>query len=99
MFNTPRWRSIDGGAYMAQQRFKGQAGMGGRGKNQSRYRQDVATRRKRKVPALRKAKIPGSPAGPPARRNQKRNQRSWRAARTFRLKKRTRYPSSKLSRQ
>ena len=71
---------------MAQQRFKGQAGMGGRGKNQARYRKDVVSRRKR-VPSFKKASLPGSPSGSPPRRNQKRNQRAWRAHRTFRLKK------------
>jgi hypothetical protein len=79
--------------YMAQQRNKGQAGMGGRGKNQAKYRQDVATRRKTRIPALAEPSIPGSPSGPPARRNQKRNQRTWRAQRQFALKKVTRRSS------
>jgi len=71
---------------MAQQRFKGEAGIGGRGKNKARYRQDTVTRRKR-TPATKKARVPGSPSGSAGRRNQKRNQRSWHGKRRFRLKK------------
>src|SRR5436190_8563234 len=37
---------------MAQQRNKGMAGMGGRGKNKAKNRQDMATRRKRKMQPL-----------------------------------------------
>jgi hypothetical protein len=71
---------------MTQQRNKGQAGMGGRGKNQAKHRQDVATRRKRRMQPLREANIPGSPSGSRARRNQKRNQRDWHAERRQRVK-------------
>jgi hypothetical protein len=71
-----------------QQRYKGQAGMGGRGRNQGRTRQDKVVRRSARVPKLAKAKIPGSPSGKnPRRRNQKRNQRDWHAERRFKVKK------------
>ena len=72
---------------MTQQRNKGQAGMGGRGKNQIRHRQDTGTRRKRRMQALREPELPGSPPGPPAVRNQKRNQREWHAERRLKVKK------------
>jgi hypothetical protein len=72
---------------MAPERNKGQAGMGGRGKNQTKYRQDVATRRKRHMQALADPNIPGSPCGTPARRNQKNNQRAWHAERRQRVKR------------
>jgi hypothetical protein len=72
---------------MAQERNKGQAGMGGRGKNQPKNRQDVATPRKRKMPALATVDVPGSPSGTSARRNQKRNQREWHGDRRRQVKK------------
>jgi hypothetical protein len=61
--------------------------MGGRGKNQVKHRQDVATRRKRKMQALREPAIPGTPSGTRTRQNQKRNQRDWHAQRRHRVKK------------
>lgn len=71
-----------------QQRNKGQAGMGGRGKNQLKNRQDVATRRKSKTPKLPKAKVPGEPSSKnPRKRNQKRNQREWNEERMLKIKK------------
>jgi hypothetical protein len=67
---------------------KGQAGMGGRGKNQAKTRQDKATRRTVRTQGLVKAHIPGSPSGKnPRRRNQKRNQRTWHEERRFAVKK------------
>lgn len=70
------------------ERSKGQAGMGGRGKNQSRNRQDKATRRKARVPKIAKANVPGSPSGKnPRKRNQKRNQRQWHQQRRLRVRK------------
>jgi hypothetical protein len=59
---------------MVQQRFKGQAGMGGRGKNQRRTRQDKVTpRRKRKTGGGVTLEKPSDKP----RWNQKRNQTEW----------------------
>jgi hypothetical protein len=59
-----------------QQRFKGQAGMGGRGKNQRRTRQDKVTpKRKRKTGGGASLKR----SSPHPRGNQKRNQKQWSA--------------------
>ena len=63
---------------MAEERNKGQGGMGGRGKNQERGRHDVGTRR-------RERKTGGGasltkPSGS-RRANQQRNQREWQAER------------------
>jgi hypothetical protein len=67
---------------------KGQAGMGGRGKNQAKTRRDKGTRRKGTIPKLASAKVPGSPSGKnPRRRNQKRNQREWHEDRRMQVKK------------
>jgi hypothetical protein len=63
---------------MVQQRNKGQAGMGGRGKNQKKGRQDQATRRRKKLPLGEKKG--GATLTPPSksrRLNQKRNQTEW----------------------
>jgi hypothetical protein len=71
-----------------QERSKGQAGMGGRGKNQARTRLDKATRRKVRVPKIAKGIVPCEPAGKnPRKRNQKRNQRIWHGERASRVKK------------
>jgi hypothetical protein len=71
-----------------QERSKGQAGMGSRGKNQPRNRKDKATRRKVRVPKVAKATVPGSSSGKnPNERNQKRNQLEWHAERRFRVRK------------
>jgi hypothetical protein len=71
-----------------QERSKGQAGMGGRGKNQSHTRQDKATRRKVRMPKIARAIVPGEPAGKnPRKRNQKRNQRKWHNERASSVKK------------
>jgi hypothetical protein len=73
---------------MPQQMNKGQAGMGGRGKNQLKGRQDKGTRRKGRIPKLAEANIPGSPSGKnPRKRNQKRNQREWRQKRELHVRK------------
>jgi hypothetical protein len=59
---------------MPQQKNKGQAGMGGRGKNQKKGRQDQATRTKERKPGG------GATRSRPAltaRGNQKRNQKEW----------------------
>ena len=63
---------------MAQQRNKGQAGMGGRGKNQERGRHDVGTRRRTRKSGGGASR--SRPAGT-ARGNQGRNQREWQAER------------------
>jgi hypothetical protein len=69
-------------------RNKGQAGMGGRGKNKLKSRTDQPTRRKVRNQKIAKAKVPGAVASKnPARRNQKRNQRSWHSERAFKVKK------------
>src|SRR2546423_9278945 len=71
-----------------QQRYKGQAGMGGRGKNSPKLRQNRTTKRKVRVPKLAEAIIPGAPPSKnPHKRNQKRNQREWHAERRFKVKK------------
>lgn len=67
---------------MAHERNKGQAGLGGRGKNQTKGRQDQATpsprgRKKSNLTQARNKEVPGSPSGAPERRNQKKNQRDW----------------------
>ena len=78
-----------------QQRHKGQAGMGGRGKNQPKNRQDVASRRKVTVPRIPKAKLPGAPESPnPRKANQKNNQRKWHAKRAFAIKKAQHVPEN-----
>jgi hypothetical protein len=63
---------------MAQERNKGQAGMGGRGKNQERGRHDVGTRRRE-----RKTGGGASLTKPSTKRraNQQRNQHEWHAER------------------
>lgn len=63
---------------MAQTRNKGQAGMGGRGKNQERGRHDIGTRRRQ-----RKTGGGASLTKPSNRKraNQGRNQREWQAER------------------
>ena len=63
---------------MPQERNKGQAGMGGRGKNQERGRDDVGTRRRKRNTGG------GATLTKPARTprgNQGRNQREWNTAR------------------
>jgi hypothetical protein len=78
-----------------QERNKGQAGMGGRGKNQPKNRQDQATRRKVTVPKLPKAKVPGVVASKnPRKRNQKNNQRSWHDEKVTRVRKANRVPAN-----
>jgi hypothetical protein len=77
-----------------QQRNKGQAGMGGRGKNSPKQRQDKATSRKVRVPRVAAADVPGAPSSKkPRRRNQKRNQREWHAERRFKVKKANHAPA------
>jgi hypothetical protein len=77
-----------------QQRNKGQAGMGGRGKNKVQNRQDQATRRRNRAPKLAVTDVPGAPPSKnPRKRNQKRNQRAWHAERRFKVKKANRVPS------
>jgi hypothetical protein len=59
-----------------QQRFKGQAGMGGRGKNQDKQLEEKKTRTSERKPG------PGANLTKPSPRkkdNQKRNQREWAA--------------------
>jgi hypothetical protein len=74
---------------MVQPKNKGQAGMGGRGKNKPKHRQDQATARKARPPTLRgegKNKE-GAQLTRPARNpraNQKRNQSEWHQARRMR---------------
>ncbi len=78
-----------------QQRSKGQAMMGGRGKNQPKNRQDKATRRKARVPKVAEAEILGSPSSKnPKKRNQKSNQRTWHNERARRVKKANRIPEA-----
>ena len=77
-----------------QQRNKGQAGMGGRGKNSPKRRQDKATARKVRVPKLPAAEVPGAPSSKnPRKRNQKRNQREWHAEKRFKVRKATEVPA------
>ena len=68
---------------MAQTRNKGQTGMGGRGKNQERGRDDVGTRRRERntgegANLTRPSKT--------ARGNQGRNQKEWQAERRMRTR-------------
>jgi hypothetical protein len=74
-----------------QQRYKGQAGMGGRGKNSPKQRQDKATSRKVRVPKVKKGDVPGAPS---SRNPRKRNQREWNADRRFKVKKANRVPAA-----
>jgi hypothetical protein len=64
---------------MAQQRNKGQAGMGGRGKNQERYRQDVGTakRERNSRGANEKGGATLSRPSNEPRKDTKRNQDQW----------------------
>jgi hypothetical protein len=80
-----------------QQRFKGQAGMGGRGKNKPKN-QTVATRRKVRTPKIPKAQVPGVIESPnPRKRNQKNNQRKWHDEKAAKIRKANRVPeNSKL---
>jgi hypothetical protein len=66
---------------MAQQRNKGQGGMGGRGKNQERGRHDVGTRRRARKSGGGASR---SKASDTARGNQGRNQREWESERRMR---------------
>ena len=77
------------------EQHKGQAGMGGRGKNRSKARQDKATRRTVRSRNVPTAKVPGSPSSRnPRRRNIKRNQREWHEDRRFAAKKANRPPQN-----
>ena len=68
---------------MVQQRFKGQAGMGSRGKNQRKSRQDkVSPRRKRKTGGGATLEKPSDNP----RWNQKRNQNEWAKKRRMRTR-------------
>ena len=62
---------------MPQQRSKGMAGMGGRGKNKPKNRQDEATRKR-----VRKTGGPANLTRPSSRNkdNQGRNQKEWASA-------------------
>jgi len=76
-----------------QQRYKGHAGMGGRGKDSPKLRQDKATARKVRVPKLPAADVPGAPSSKnPRKRNQKRNQREWHAEKRFKVRKANQAP-------
>lgn len=68
---------------MAQTRNKGQAGMGGRGKNQERGRHDVGTRRRVRKPG---GGASHTKPGKTARQNQGRNQQEWHAERRMRTR-------------
>jgi hypothetical protein len=72
---------------MAPERNKGQAGLGGKGKNQLKHRQDQATRNKRKTPSLGKRQVPGKPAGSGKKALQKENQRRWHQEKKRRVRK------------
>ena len=74
---------------MAEQRFKGAAGMGARGKNQPKSSQPKATRRKQKYPKMAAAKVKGVQSGSRAKQNQGKNQRDWNAARKMRVRRST----------
>jgi hypothetical protein len=77
-----------------QQRYKGHAGMGSRGKNSPRQRQDKATARKVRTPKLAAAEVPGTPSSKnPRKRNQKKNQREWHEEKRFKARKASRVPS------
>jgi hypothetical protein len=73
---------------LMRERNKGQAGMGGHGKNKPKLRQDKATRRKVRATRLAEAQVPGRPSAKnPRRANQKRNQREWHSERKLQVKK------------
>ena len=77
------------GGIMAEQRFKGAAGMGARGKNQRKSSQPKATRRRQKFPKLKAAKVKGVQSGSRAKQNQGKNQRDWHGARKLRVRRAT----------
>ena len=71
-----------------QQRYKGHAGMGGRGKDSPRRTQNKATARTVRVPKLAARDVPGASSSKnPRKRNQKRNQREWHAEKRFKVRK------------
>jgi hypothetical protein len=70
-------------------------GLGGRGKNQAKYRQDVPSRRKVKVQKVPKANVPGLVESQnPRKRNQKNNQRKWHAEKAQKIRKANRVPEN-----
>jgi len=74
---------------MAETRFKGQAGMGGRGKNQPKNTQTSVTRRRQKFPKLAEASVKGVPSGSGPKQNQGKNQRDWHEGRKMKVRRAT----------